>query len=150
MKTIEFHWVENTWGFYKNKIVNLPPIERDAEFFFSDTEKEINDKNEVFFVQIENTKKEDLLNEYYTKLKFPYFGFNWDALIDCLGDLEWIEQKDVFIYHKKLPELNQKDMETYLDILRCSVAHWKRYKEHNFEVYFNLKDYDRVQQVVGK
>jgi len=150
MKRIDFHWVENTWTYANKKQVPLS-IEKNAEFYFIETQEEINNKENAYFVTIinDNFSKDDLLNVYYIKLKFPYFGFNWDALEDCLRDLAWIEQENVIIYHPQLPQLNEKDLEIYLDILRGIVGHWKKYEEHNFEVYFNLKDYDQVKQIIG-
>ncbi len=36
------------------------------------------------------TTKEGALREFALKMRFPdYFGRNWDALRDCLGDLDW-------------------------------------------------------------
>jgi hypothetical protein len=101
MKTIEFYWIVNTWTFSNKKQIPVS-IEKNAEFFFINSIKEINNKNNVHFVMIENnnSSEEELLNEYCTKFEFPYFGFNWDALTDCLRDLGWIEQKNIFIYHK--------------------------------------------------
>jgi len=150
MKRLDFHWVENTWT-YANKKRIPQSIENNAEFYFIEKPEEIKNKNNAYFVTIinDNSSKDDLLNEYYTKFKFPYFGFNWDALDECLGDLDWIEQKDVIVYHPQLPQLNEKDLKIYLEILRDTVRDWEQWEEHNFEVYFNLKDYDRVQQSVG-
>lgn len=35
--------------------------------------------------------KSQLLSEFASRLAFPeYFGANWDALADCLGDLDWL------------------------------------------------------------
>ena len=35
--------------------------------------------------------KETLLHAFYQAGQFPgYFGFNWDALLDTLSDMEWI------------------------------------------------------------
>ncbi|MDR0404426.1 MAG: barstar family protein [Oscillospiraceae bacterium] len=151
MKRLDFHWTVSTWTFCDKKRVPIS-VENDAEFFFINDIKEINEKDDAYVVIIKNEDpKEDLLNEYYTKFKFPpYFGFNWNALNDCLGGLGWIEQKNVIVYHERIPTLNQRDTETYLDILRGMVALWKKYEKHNFEVYFNLYDYEKVQQIMRK
>jgi len=150
MKRLDFHWIVNTWT-YANKKRIPQSIENNAEFYFIENPAEINNKSNAYFVTIinDNISEEDLFNEYYAKFKFPYFGFNWDALNDCLGGLEWIEQKNVIIYHPQLPQLNEKDLKIYLEILRNAVSLWNKYEEHNFEVYFNLKDFDKVQQIVG-
>jgi len=149
MNKLDFHWVENTWT-YVNKKRIPQSIEKNAEFYFIEKQEDISNKSDAYFVTIinDNFSEEDLLNEYYTKFKFPYFGFNWDALEDCLRDLDWIEQINVIVYHERLPALNQRDMETYLDILRGTVAHWKQYEEHIFEVYFKMQDYEKVQKLI--
>jgi hypothetical protein len=36
---------------------------------------------------------DSLFREFATELRFPgYFGANWPALADCLGDLLWFEE----------------------------------------------------------
>jgi len=151
MKRLDFQWVENTWT-YVNKKRIPQSVRKNAEFYFIENYEEINNKNDVFFVTIinDNFSEEDLLNEYYIKFKFPYFGFNWDALLDCLRDLEWIKQKNIIVYHPQLPQLNKKNLKIYLEILSNVMESWKQWKEHNFEVYFNLKNYDKVQHIMNK
>jgi RNAse (barnase) inhibitor barstar len=48
----------------------------------------IDSSSNVFIALLEKTEwKSNLLSELYKKLCFPnYFGFNWDALLDCMRD----------------------------------------------------------------
>jgi RNAse (barnase) inhibitor barstar len=75
------------------------------------------------------TRKEQLLNHVATALHFPkHFGNNWDALEECLTDLEWIEADGYVIYYDHIDALleNHPDQfETLVEILRDSVAAWK-------------------------
>ena len=75
------------------------------------------------------TRKEQLLNHVATALRFPkHFGNNWDALEECLTDLEWIEAEGYVIYYDHIDALleNHPDQfETLVEILRDSVAAWK-------------------------
>ena len=65
---------------------------------FADHNKVIEVLGEVtqlpFFISKANVKnvntEQDLFNEVASVLKFPYFGRNWDALNDCLCDMDWI------------------------------------------------------------
>jgi len=150
MKRLDFNWVENTWT-YVNKKRIPQSIKKNAEFYFIEKQEEISNKNDAYFVTIvsDNFSEENLLNEYYKKFKFPYFGFNWDALLDCLRDLEWIEQINIIVYHPQLPQLNKKDLKIYLEILRDAIWDWKQWEEHNFEIYFNMQDYNKVQKLIG-
>lgn len=61
-------------------------------------------------------------------MSFPnYFGSNWDALDDCLTDLDWLNG-DRFILLYEQPEIfAQADPSEWLvalDILRSVVAYW--------------------------
>ncbi len=80
--------------------------------------------------------KEGLLNQLNEKLKFPYFGFNWDALFDLLRDFHWIEKKRVVLVHDDLPTLDKRELKIYLEILVDSIRDWKEGEEHSFEVVF--------------
>ena len=67
--------------------------------------------------------KEALLDELYQRLSFPgYFGFNWDALVDCIRDLSWLPQGPVILMHRDLPLAGDvASQKTYLSILRSVV-----------------------------
>lgn len=42
--------------------------------------------------------KETLMHALYQSGRFPaYFGFNWDAVADCLTDFSWMEAKGYFL-----------------------------------------------------
>ena len=47
-----------------------------------------------------STRKEQLLNHVATALHFPKdFGHNWDALEECLTDIEWVDADGYVIYY---------------------------------------------------
>jgi hypothetical protein len=74
--------------------------------------------------------------------------------LDSLANLENIKQENVVIYHNVLPQLNDKDTEIYLKILKDSSGEWIGMdwctNSHVIMIYFNLRDYNKVQQIVGK
>ena len=74
-------------------------------------------------------RKEQLLNHVATALHFPGdFGHNWDALEECLTDLEWVDADGYLIYYDHIDPLmaNHPDQfETLVEILRDAVASWK-------------------------
>lgn len=79
-----------------------------------------------------------LFEELYDILKLPgYFGFNWDALYDCLCDFHWIEAHQIIIAHNVLPDLSTNDFKTYLGVLHDATEMWGSNKEHSLEVRFN-------------
>ena len=64
--------------------------------------------------------KEKLLGTLAVPLKFPkYFGWNWDALDECLRDLSWLRGvKKVVIVHDGLPFTEREEqLATYLQVL---------------------------------
>jgi RNAse (barnase) inhibitor barstar len=75
------------------------------------------------------TRKEQLLNHTATAMHFPKsFGHNWDALEECLTDLEWVDAEGYVIYYDHIDPLLEKhpdQFETLIEILRDAVASWK-------------------------
>ena len=70
-------------------------------------------------------RKRDLLTVLARGLDFPgYFGWNWDALEECLRDLSWLaEQPRVVIVHEALPFSSAGEtLSIYQVILADAVA----------------------------
>jgi RNAse (barnase) inhibitor barstar len=63
--------------------------------------------------------KQALLRLLSSKLNFPsYFGFNWDALDECLADLSWLQERSVIIWHEDVPLVsNPFEARRYLKVL---------------------------------
>ncbi len=63
------------------------------------------------------------------QLKLPsYFGGNWDALADCLRDLNWLKGSGFVLHlagHEKFALGAPEDYETALDVLREAADFWK-------------------------
>ena len=61
-------------------------------------------------------------------LEFPdYFGMNWDAVDECLADLEWLPTRRVVLVFRDAGALLQKapaDLETLSDILLTTAEAW--------------------------
>jgi RNAse (barnase) inhibitor barstar len=69
-----------------------------------------------------------LLTECARALDFPdYFGHNWDALEECLADLEWLPAKGYILLitdaSHVLPN-DEAEYETFLEILRDAGEAW--------------------------
>jgi len=75
------------------------------------------------------TRKEQLLNHVATALRFPgYFGDNWDALEECLTDMEWADATGYVIYYDHIDALlaaHPDQFDTFVEICRDAVASWK-------------------------
>lgn len=84
------------------------------------------------FVHVEGrniARKDQLLKHFATALRFPEdFGHNWDALEECLTDLEWIDAKGYVIYYDHIDPLLAADGDqfgTLVEILQDAVDSWK-------------------------
>jgi RNAse (barnase) inhibitor barstar len=75
------------------------------------------------------SRKEQLLNHVATVLRFPnHFGHNWDALEECLTDLEWVDGDGYLIYFDHIDGLlseHPDQFETFVEIVRDAVESWK-------------------------
>lgn len=109
------------------------------------------DTSEVFYARLRTDiyKTEQLLQALYQLLWLPgYFGFNWDALHDCLTDFSWIRERKVVLEHAGLPNISEVELKIYLEILRDAVVDWKEGGDHCFEVVFNAQDRNRVLELL--
>ncbi len=71
------------------------------------------------------------------ELHFPeYFGYNWDALSECLRDLSWTNHRRVAIVHDDVPELGKGHVAIYLSVLANAVRDWKPDEAHELLVVF--------------
>lgn len=84
--------------------------------------------HESFWIEIPKgiRSKDELLVVLARAGHFPdYFGYNWDALLDCLRDFRWISNRRIVIKHSDLPLLDcPADCKTYLEVLRDAVSDW--------------------------
>jgi len=86
------------------------------------------DTSNVFFARLgRDIKKTDyVINSLCYLLSFPgYFGFNWDALFDCLRDFSWITENKIVLFHEQVPNIPIKDFKIYLNILNDAVLDWR-------------------------
>ena len=68
-----------------------------------------------------------LLRECARALDFPdYFGQNWDALEECLADLEWLPAKGYILLITDAAQVlpDDEEYETFLEILRDAGEAW--------------------------
>ena len=90
-----------------------------------------------------------LINALFYLFVFPgYFGFNWDALSDCLTDFTWINEKHIILYHEELPQILDDDLKIYLKILNRAALVWREDDEHDFTVYFMNDDRKKILQLL--
>lgn len=73
--------------------------------------------------------KKQLLEEIARLLEFPeYFGNNWDALYECLTDLQWLEFKGItliFENAKGFEEKHPQDFKTLISVLQSAAEFYK-------------------------
>jgi hypothetical protein len=84
--------------------------------------------------------KAGLLGRLADALEFPgWFGQNWDALADCLGDLEWLPADGYLLVLEGADELRQaapRDYWVALEILAETARAWRE-RQVPFRVFIN-------------
>jgi RNAse (barnase) inhibitor barstar len=74
-------------------------------------------------------RKEQLMNAMATALDLPpHFGHNWDALEECLNDMEGAEGDGFVIHYDQVDALAQghaSELQTLVEIFRDSVESWR-------------------------
>lgn len=111
----------------------------------------IYDMAEVFVVRIDpniEITDEFLRSLYYVLWFTGYFGFNWDALHDCLCDLSWLPCRKIVLLHDSLPQIPKLDLEVYFEILRDAVLDWKNDEDHKLEVVFLNPDRPVIEKIL--
>jgi hypothetical protein len=91
------------------------------DFIFIDSPRDFRD-SAATVVRIPRgiSSKQKLFAVLADKLHFPrYFGWNWDALEECLGDLSWLpSDRPICMIHEDLPfGSGGENRQIYLDIL---------------------------------
>src|SRR5690242_16721318 len=81
---------------------------------------------------------DDVLGRIAEALAFPdWFGRNWDALEDCLGDLSWREASGHVLVFDAFPRSD--DLGVLLDVLRSSAQYWAERGRPFFAVFIDRR-----------
>jgi hypothetical protein len=79
---------------------------------------------------------DELLGAIGRELHFPgYYGMNWNALLDCLRDLTWIDEKCVLIKHTDLSLIPKDDLLIYYDVLVEAAKTWETNGGHALLIF---------------
>jgi hypothetical protein len=78
--------------------------------------------------------RDKVLERVATALDFPaWFGGNWDALEDCLGDLSWRGARGHVLLFDASPRGDE--LGVLLDVLRSSAQYWSERGRPFFAVF---------------
>lgn len=77
--------------------------------------------------------KDVALDRIAQALEFPeWFGRNWDALADCLSDLEWLESANGYVLAldnaQELRATSLDDFATLIEVLDDVASAWREHK----------------------
>jgi hypothetical protein len=92
-----------------------------SRFLFQDSIPPDSQRKTVLLPVGLKTKRE-LLDFLQGAVPLPdYFGENWDALEECLADLDWLPEKKLLLSHRDIPLAETADQRIYLSILAAAV-----------------------------
>jgi hypothetical protein len=85
--------------------------------------------------------KEALLERFALALGFPaWFGGNWDALEDCLGDLGWRAGEGHVLLLTGYENLPADDLGVLCDVLAASAAYWAERGKPFFAIFVGTQN----------
>ena len=89
--------------------------------------------------------KNGLLDRCAKALRFPAnFGKNWDALNDCLTDLDWPSGKGLVLIvtrAKNFAQAHEETFHTAIDVLVGAAAYWRERKKPFWVLIQTQKDF---------
>ncbi|WP_458119810.1 barstar family protein [Paenibacillus sp. Z6-24] len=129
MLVSEFHLFLGEPNFY----MNLDETDKHTK---SEAAPDINNQNvRVTFLDGENCRTIDgVFEEFNEKFSFPsYFGWNWNALEECLSDLDWLNAQGHLVCMgnaEQLLYLSDNDLSAILDILKITALEWSNGRQY--------------------
>lgn len=83
--------------------------------------------------------KKSFLKLMSKECHFPsYFGFNYDALDDCMRDLLWFDEDEITVIFRNLERVKNKSKVLYVDIkesIELYIEYWNTYDSKKVLVY---------------
>ena len=130
-------------------------------------------------VTINNTIRgaKELFQFFCASLRFPYSTVtNFSAFRDVMMELDWLQEKEIIVYHDSLPLLDKQEMAYYIDFLNLIDVEWEKSSERAeivkkymksqgdeipldswinqppkvFNVYFRLEDKCIIEEIINK
>lgn len=104
-----------------------------------------------FFAEVDGSKAKDidgLFDEMIRAFKLPnYFGRNYNALNECINDLEWIEENNYILFINNYNDLltcntniynKEEALYGFLEILENAAQEWTNVPNFEFEDDFRV------------
>jgi hypothetical protein len=85
---------------------------------------------EIFYLDGREIRdKQSFLRKVAEVMRFPdYFGYNWDALEECITDLDWVPAARyilIYDYPEVFSKVEPEEWKMVNDILRSAVEYWQ-------------------------